>query len=101
MNFLLLITIASGRNLAKFLLVLRSNKMSFVTRDYAKLANGSPLLLLWEHCNSMVHSIDKDIVASIIYTTIATKIWKDLSQRFSFNQGTIIYQLQKEMSNLS
>ncbi|KAJ8432329.1 hypothetical protein Cgig2_032336 [Carnegiea gigantea] len=46
-------------------------------------------------------TVDKDIVASIIYTPTASQICKNLSQRFSFNQGTKIYQLQKEMTNLS
>ena len=82
------------------------NKKSFVNGDYHKLANDSPLLPLWERCNSMViswllHSVDKDIAASIIYTSTASQIWKDLSQRFSYSQGTKIYHLQKEMSNLT
>lgn len=32
------------------------NKMSFVTRDYAKPDGTSPLLPLWERCNNMVIS---------------------------------------------
>jgi len=47
------------------------------------------------------HSVDKDIAASIIYTPTTLQIWKDLSQRFSYSQGTKIYHLQKEMSNLT
>ena len=82
------------------------NKMPFVTGDYEKLVDDSPMLSLWERCNSIViswilHSVDKDIASSIIYTPTAAQIWKDLSQRFSVNQGTKIYQLQKEMTNLS
>jgi len=51
------------------------NKMSFVTGDNAKLASNSPLFPVWEQCNSMViswllHSVDKDIASSIIYTPI-------------------------------
>jgi len=49
----------------------------------------------------LLHLVDKDIAASIIYTLTASHIWKDLSQRFSSSQGTKIYHLQKEMSNLS
>lgn len=49
----------------------------------------------------ILHSVDKDIASSIIYTRTAAQIWKDLSQRFSFSQGTKMYQLQKEMNNLS
>jgi len=82
------------------------NKLLFVSGYYAKPASTSPLLPLWERCNSMViswllHSVNKDIAASIIYTPTAAQIWQDLSQRFCFDQGTKIYQLQKEMSNLS
>jgi len=74
------------------------NKLSFVKGYYTKPASNSPLLPLWERCNSMViswllHSVSKDIASSIIYTPITSQIWKDLSQRFSFSQGTKIYQL--------
>ena len=80
--------------------------MSFVTGNYEKPANDSPLLPLWERCNSMViswilHSVDKGIASSIIYTPTAAQIWKGLSQRFNFNEATKIYQLQEEMTNLS
>jgi len=83
-----------------------NNKMSIFTGEYEKPESNSPLLPLWERCNGMViswllHSVDKDIASSMIYTPTAAQIWKDLSQRFSFGQGTKIYQLQKEMSNLS
>jgi len=59
------------------------NKLSFVNGAYEKPGNDSPLLPLWERCNSMViswllHSIEKDIAASIIYTPTAAQIWKDL-----------------------
>jgi len=82
------------------------NKMPFVNGDFEKPAADSPLFPLWERCNSMViswllHSVDKDIAASILYIPTVAQIWKDLSQRFSFSQGTKIYHLQKEMSNLS
>ena len=80
--------------------------MSIVTGEYEKPNSNSPLLPLWERCNNMViswllHSVYKDIASSIIYTPTAAQIWKYLSQRFSFGQGTKIYQLQKEMSNFS
>ena len=45
--------------------------------------------------------MDKDIAANIIYTPTASQIQRDLQQRFSFSQGTKIYHLQKEMSNLT
>ena len=55
------------------------NKLSFVNGAYEKPEDGSPLLPLWERCNSMViswilHSVDKDITASIIYTPTAAQI---------------------------
>jgi len=82
------------------------SKMSFITGGFPKPTTDSPYLPLWERCNSMViswllHSVDKDIASSIIYTPTAEQIWQDLAQRFSFGQGTKIYQLQKEMSTLS
>ena len=74
------------------------NKMTFVTGEYTEPASDSPYVHLWERCNSMViscllHPIDKDIASSIIYTPSVAQIWEDLSQRFSFGQGTKIYLL--------
>jgi len=82
------------------------NKMSFITGGFPKPSNDSPHLSLWERCNSMViswllHSVNKDIASSIIYTPTTEQTWQDLSKRFSFGQGTKIYQLQKEIYNLS
>jgi len=82
------------------------NKLSFVNGNFEKPVATSPLFPLWERCNSMViswllHSVDKEIAASILYIPTAAQIWTDLSQRFSFSQGTKIYHLQKEMSNLT
>ena len=59
------------------------NKLSFVNGNYPKPANDSPLFSLWERCNNMVissllHSVDKNIAASIIYTPTASQIWRDL-----------------------
>ena len=93
----------TGRNYAQWrrsceVSLSAKNKMSFVTRDYPKPSNDSPYLPLWERCNSMViswllHSVSKDIASSIICTPTAQQIRQDLSQRFSFGQGTKIYQL--------
>jgi len=49
------------------------NKMTFVTGEYVKPSISSPYRPLWERCNSVViswllHSVDKDIAFSIIYT---------------------------------
>jgi len=60
------------------------NKISFVTGEYAKPANNSPLLPPRERCDNMMicwllHSVDKDIASSIIYTLTTAQIWKDLS----------------------
>jgi len=71
------------------------NKMSFVTGGFPKPTNESAYFPLWERCNSMViswllHSVSKDIASSIIYAPTAEQIWQDLSQRFSFGQGTKI-----------
>ena len=55
------------------------NKLSFGNGTYEKPGDGSQLLPLWERCNSMViswllHSVQKDIAASIIYNPTATQI---------------------------
>ena len=55
------------------------NKIPFVNGVFDKPAADSPLFPLWERCNSMViswllHSVDKDIAVSILYTPTAAQI---------------------------
>jgi len=81
------------------------NKLGFVNGSCAKPATG-PLVSQWELCNAMViswllHSIRQDIATSVLFCSTAKQIWEELELRYGQSQGTKIFQVQREMNNLS
>ncbi|XP_012856897.1 PREDICTED: uncharacterized protein LOC105976150 [Erythranthe guttata] len=83
------------------------NKLGFIngtitepSRDEAVLHNA------WVRNNSIViswilNAVSKDIQASIMYSDSAHEMWKDLNTRFSQTNGPRIFQLRRELSNLT
>ena len=81
------------------------NKLGFVDGSCSKPATG-PLISQWERCNAMViswllHSIRKDIATSVLFYSTAKQIWEELELRYGQSQGTKIFQVQREINNLS
>lgn len=82
------------------------NKLGFFKGTIERPSNGdSDLKNYWERNITIViswllNSISKEISASVIYLQTSAKIWKDLEDRFSQNNGPTIYQLRREMINL-
>jgi len=85
--------------------LLSKHKLGFVTGSCAKPATG-PLTSQWERCNAMViswllHSIKKDIATSVLFCSTAKQIWDELELRYGQSQGIKIFQVQREINNLS
>ncbi|KAH0762701.1 hypothetical protein KY290_018774 [Solanum tuberosum] len=81
------------------------NKLGFIDGSCKPPVAGSPDLQLWNRSNDMVtswllNSLSKDIVDSVIYSTSAHALWKDLEDRFGQPNGAKLYHLQKELSDL-
>ncbi|KAL9152172.1 hypothetical protein ABFS82_11G102700 [Erythranthe guttata] len=83
------------------------NKVSFVTGTIVDPGIQDPILQnAWIRNNSMVMSwiinaVSKDIQGSIMYSLSAKDIWDDLKVRFSQTNGPRIFQLRRELANLS
>ncbi|XP_019253509.1 PREDICTED: uncharacterized protein LOC109232261 [Nicotiana attenuata] len=65
----------------------------------------SPSFKAWNMCNDMViscllNSLSKEIAESVLYSKTAKEIWKELEDRFGQSNGALLYQLQKELSDL-
>ncbi|KAJ1385051.1 Retrotransposon gag domain [Sesbania bispinosa] len=53
------------------------------------------LLFSW-----IYNSVSKEIIASIMYSSLACEIWQDLRNRFQQKNGPRIFQLRKELMSL-
>ncbi|XP_070047874.1 uncharacterized protein [Nicotiana tomentosiformis] len=48
----------------------------------------------------LLNSLSKQIAESVLYYKTAKEIWKELEDRFGQSNGALLYQLQKELSDL-
>lgn len=81
------------------------NKLDFVTGKIHKPVDDLVRLSHWQRCNDMVTSwilnvLSKDIADSVLYANSVIELWKDLDERFGQSNGTMVYQLQTEISSL-
>ncbi|KAL8128450.1 hypothetical protein V2J09_017605 [Rumex salicifolius] len=82
------------------------NKMAFVTGSVKRPAASDPLFSQWERANSLVtswifHSVEKDIAETLLFYDTAHEIWEDLKLRFGAPNCSRIFQVQKELFNVS
>lgn len=60
----------------------------------------------WEKCNNIViswilSSLTKEFSDSVMYMTEASEIWEELEERFGQSNCPQLFQLQKELSQIS
>ena len=82
------------------------SKLYFIDGNLVKPPSNSPNLKKCVKCNDMVMSrisnvLSKNIADSIIYTKSARRMWVELEERFGQVNGAKLYQVQKEMCNVS
>ena len=82
------------------------SKLYFVDGSLQRPDPNSPNFKKWIKCNDMVMSwilnvLTKTIADSIIYAKSARQMWVELEERFGQVNGAKLYQVQKEMSNVS
>ena len=91
----------------------RSVKISLRTRTKLGFIDGSckkplPTSLKyeqWIRCDSMVvswllNSIVPELSEAFLYTGSAEELWNELTERFGQNNGPLLYEIQKEISEL-
>ncbi|XP_070007396.1 uncharacterized protein [Nicotiana sylvestris] len=86
--------------------LLMKSKLGFINDDCKKPDPDSSNYRLWERCDDMMtlwilNSLAKEIADSVEYVTDAIELWKDLEDRYDQTNGTNLYQIQKEINNLS
>ncbi|XP_019251083.1 PREDICTED: uncharacterized protein LOC109230000 [Nicotiana attenuata] len=82
------------------------NKLGFVDGDCKRPKPDSSNYRLWERCDDMVtswilNSLAKEIADSVEYMTDAVELWKELEDRYDQINETKLYQIQKEINDLS
>ncbi|XP_019229824.1 PREDICTED: uncharacterized protein LOC109210807 [Nicotiana attenuata] len=82
------------------------NKLGFIDGDCKRPDPDSSSYRLWERCDDMVsswilNSLAKEIADSVEYVTDAVELWKELEDRYDQTNGTKLYQIQKEINDLS
>ena len=82
------------------------NKLGFVNGTFKKAAQDSFDLHQWERCNGMViswilNSLSSDISGSVIYIQSVSEMWLELLERFGQLSGSQLFQIQKELSQIS
>ncbi|XP_075074851.1 uncharacterized protein LOC142162398 [Nicotiana tabacum] len=82
------------------------NKIGFITGDTEKPIVNSPLFRQWERCDDMVtswilNSLSKDIADSVKYVNDSVELWKELQDRYDQTNGAKLYQIKKEINDLS
>ncbi|XP_022889320.1 uncharacterized protein LOC111404796 [Olea europaea var. sylvestris] len=83
------------------------NKLGFINGTITKPADSkAELINAWIRNNNMViswnlNSISKEISASVIYASTAHEIWNDLKDRFQQKNGPRIFQLRRDLMNLT
>ncbi|XP_075081987.1 uncharacterized protein LOC142166492 [Nicotiana tabacum] len=81
------------------------NKIGFIDGSIKEPDSNSPSFKAWNRCNDMVissllNSLSKDIVDSVLYSKTAMDIWTELEARFGQCNGAQLYRLQKELSEM-
>lgn len=83
------------------------SKLYFIDGSLARPKSNSSDLKRWTKCNDMVMSWILNVVSRniadgiIIYAKTARQMWIELEERFGQVNGAKLYQVQKEMSNVS
>ncbi|XP_075074833.1 uncharacterized protein LOC142162384 [Nicotiana tabacum] len=82
------------------------NKLGFIIGDTEKPLVTSPLFRQWERCDDMVtswilNSLSRDIADSVEYVNNSVELWKELQDRYDQTNGAKLYQIQKEINDLS
>ncbi|XP_019255056.1 PREDICTED: uncharacterized protein LOC109233632 [Nicotiana attenuata] len=86
--------------------VLVPNKVGFITGKYKKPSSDDANFDQWARCDDMVtswilKSLSKDLEDSLQYVNDAKELLQELEDRYDQTNGAKLYQLQKEINDLS
>jgi len=80
-------------------------KLGFLDGSCVKPAANSAQLNQWIRCDSMVlswllNSMMPELAEAFLYVDSTQELWSELTERFGDSNGPLLYQLQKEISEL-
>ncbi|XP_076939480.1 uncharacterized protein LOC143608294 [Bidens hawaiensis] len=81
------------------------NKFGFINNTVPMPANQAHLAL-WQRCNDMViswilNTLNHNIRDSVLYAETAQTLWNELKSRYGQPSGARVYQLQKNLCQIS
>ncbi|XP_076908531.1 uncharacterized protein LOC143565450 [Bidens hawaiensis] len=81
------------------------NKLEFINNTVPMPANQAHLAL-WQRCNDMViswilNTLNHNIRDSVLYAETAQTLWNELNSRYGQASGARVYQLQKNLCQIS
>ncbi|XP_070050328.1 uncharacterized protein [Nicotiana tomentosiformis] len=82
------------------------NKVGFIIGKCKKSDPNYATLDQWERCDDMVtswilNSLSNDLAGNLQYVNDARELWQELEDRFDQTNGAKLYQLQKEINDMS
>ncbi|XP_049374839.1 uncharacterized protein LOC125839908 [Solanum verrucosum] len=82
------------------------NKLVFITGKCRRPFLNSPQYRQWEKCDNMVtswilNSLGKEIADSVEYVCDSLELWKELEDRYDQTNRAKLFQIQKEINDLS
>ncbi|KAH0715709.1 hypothetical protein KY284_008614 [Solanum tuberosum] len=90
--------------------VLRSlsvkNKLGFINGDCPRPQSNDSSYRQWERCDDIVtswilNSLSKEIADSVEYVQDSAELWRELEDRYEQTNGAKLYQIQREINDLS
>ncbi|XP_019251339.1 PREDICTED: uncharacterized protein LOC109230278 [Nicotiana attenuata] len=82
------------------------NKLGFINAESRRPSPDSPQFRQWERCDDMVtswilNSLAKEISDSVEYVNDSAELWRELEDRYDQTNGAKLYQIQKEINDLT
>ncbi|KAM3322877.1 hypothetical protein P3S67_004028 [Capsicum chacoense] len=82
------------------------NKLGFINGECKRPYPGTLRYRQWERCDDMVtswilNSLTKEIADSVEYVNDSFELWKELNDRYDQTNGAKLYQVQREINELS
>ncbi|XP_019227010.1 PREDICTED: uncharacterized protein LOC109208362 [Nicotiana attenuata] len=82
------------------------NKTGFISGECKRPDPQSPKFRQWDRCDDMetswiLNSLSEEIAYSVEYASDVVELWKELEDRYDQTNGARLYQIQKEINDLS
>lgn len=80
-------------------------KLGFINGTYPRPDNDSEDYERWERCDCMVmswiiNSMVSEISQNFMYASSSHELWKEIEERYAESNAPLIYQLQRDLSNI-